>query len=696
MTRAGTLALAWITALAMARADAAAIPANPQQDARSIMIDRDRQRPKSEEYVGEVTVISKDGKERRKVWRSYRTGPPGASDRLIRFLSPPDVRGVGFLAHYRHGKDPEEWLYLPSMKRERRVGARDREGAFVGTNLSYDDLDLLEFDETRYAASLLPSQVVGGVPVHVIELTAHKPSAYGRKVITLRKTDFNLLTIEYFVAGNRAPVKRLTRSDFADVGGYSIARRMEIVDLRQGGRTVILLHDIMVDRPQPRDRYTIQNLRREDDITEGSPRSPRLLLPAHMPGSGGLIEPRVSRPGAQTSTLRLPSGFSGHAEIKGFAQSSSTTSWATVFVRETARIGQARIAGALRFEASSSPHVGPIVFDPADRDPLRSPISIRELSLVVPLGAGLDLQVGRFHVSWGETDGYSPADAFLPRDLSDPLTEERLPLWAAALRGEKGAVRVEVVVAPTTTPWRLPLLGGRQSPFASISSINVRLVEHPWTVPHAGFEAARVTATAGNWDIGAWVRTGIRPAPVLDPKFDALDLSRSGSTAAAPVEVPLDRHFATEHAGGGSLSRVYRGWIVRTEAGVFRSSDPLLGNASIWSIGGSRVVRNGTFTATVAMNLTDPPVNPLLLFDRALVPCVILGVREYKSWGNWTAGWLGTFRTVGGVLTADVTKDLTDVVKITAGADLPHGAVLSPASAFSGGQRIRAALRWSW
>ena len=129
--------------------DAPAGAGGASEDARAILIESDqRHRAQSEEYLGEVIVTSKNGKERRKEWRSYRDGPPGSSHRLIRFLSPPDVRGVGYLAHHRRGMNPDEWLYLPSMKRERRIGARDREGAFVGTSFNYEDLDLLEFDDT--------------------------------------------------------------------------------------------------------------------------------------------------------------------------------------------------------------------------------------------------------------------------------------------------------------------------------------------------------------------------------------------------------------------------------------------------------------------------------------------------------------------------------------------------------------------
>ena len=663
---------------------AQAVSANA--DAKAVLRERDRRRAMAEEYVGEVVVIAKDGRERRKTWRSYRSRGSGGSSRLIRFLSPPDVRGVGYLALFRQGAMPDEWLYLPAMKRERRIGARDREGAFVNTDFSYDDLDLLEFDESKYDPSWLPSETVDGLPAYRIALTSRTPSMYSRKVLTLRQDDLHLLGIDYFVAGNNAPVKRLTPHDYHLVDGYQVASRLEMADFRKGSRTIVFIKDLTINRPQPQGRFTIQNLLREDD--EVSPSRPGSSSPLRQQsGNGG--------PPEALPTWRWPGNFTGYVEGRAFGfygarADRRSTLWGTVLLRETLHLGPARLVAAARFEEASSDQVGPVRFDPADRSPKRSPITLPELTISFPIGAGMDLQVGRLQRSWGQTDGYSPADAFLPRDLADPLTEERLPLWAVSLQGEHHRVRFEVLAVPTTTPWRLPELGGRQSPFASL---RVLLDEQPWRVPRGGFGAARISVPLGRWDTTVWGRGGVRPVPVLVPDLQGVSLT---SASSEPVTVPLARHFSQERAAGVTLSRVAGGWTVHGELGLSASPDNDVGRAAIFSLGATHLVRSGTFTATIAANAVEPPVNPLLMFDRALLPCLILATHETESWGSWSAAWLGTFRTVGGVLGLEASRDVTDTVKLTVGAELPHGATLSPAAAFSGGERVRAGLRWSW
>ena len=487
-------------------------PKPADDPAREILREYDRwHHPDTQEMLCEVTVTAASGKQRSRTWRMFRrrTGT-GSSDVLIRFLAPPELRGVGYLSLHRDDGPPDQWLYLPSMKRERRIDARDRDAAFVGTSFSYEDLDLLDFDESRFEVRTVVPRAGDGPDVTRVVLTPRGPSAYASRVLTFRKADAALLAVEYFASGVATPIKRLTLSGEITGAGFRTPTRIEMVDVRKGVRTTLELSDVAINRRQPPDRFTLHNLLREDE--DQAPVAPGRPLALLRPDAGGRGRRRPEGP------PRMPAGFTGYVETRAFgffgpAATRVASTWATLMVRQTARLGPVRVAGAVRFETSSSSQVGPLAFDPADRDPRRAPISLRELTMTLPIHPGVDVRVGRFEQAWGETDGYSPADAFLPRDLSEPLTEERLPLWAASLRGELRGVRFDVLAVPTTTPWRLPELGGERSPLASV---DVRFVERPWRVPRAGFEGARVMGSAHGWDLSGWVRSGVRPVPVLE------------------------------------------------------------------------------------------------------------------------------------------------------------------------------------
>ena len=665
----------------------AAAQARAADDPRQILADYEtHRRTRSAEHVGEIVVTARNGTVRRKEWRSYHEGFGASSNRLIRFLAPPDIRGVGYLRRHRAGQPADEWLYLPSMQRERRIVQSDRHAAFVGTDFTYEDLEDLEvLNQDDYDVARLPDRIVDGVNSHVIELRPRRRSEYDRKVTMIGKDTLSLLQVEYVRRGERGASKRLSLTDYRDVDGRRVAMTIDMADLRKGSHTTLRLRSVVLDRPQPADRFTIQNLVREDDV--GMLRWP--ARPEGVRADAGAVPQAAARPRPAVAGT-----FTGSMEARGtlFLGTSSprdawAEGWGIVALRTTARLWRVRLAAAVRAEANSSPKAGPLAFDPADRLPLRSPLSVRELSLVVPVTSGVDLQVGRFPVAWSSSERLSPSDAFLPRDTSDPLTHERLPLWGYHLRGERSGIRFEAVATHTTTPWRLPPLDGRHSPLASL---DIFLKDLPSAVPRRGFVAARVAGLVGTWDIGAWARRGVRPAPIIELYEDLEEETAQGTI------LPIRRRYADESALGVQLSRPYRGWLVEGELAVMRSNDADLGNAVIWSVNCSHPVRTGTFLGTFAMNSVATPVDPLLLFDRALLPAFIVGVRQTESWGNWRAGWLATFSRVGGLLTADAVKDLTEVIKLTGGIDLPHGDAFSPARAFAGHKRVRAGVRWEW
>lgn len=218
-------------------------------------------RSRTQEYSGELTVVSKEGKVRRKSWTSWREGYAGDAKQLIRFTAPPEVRGVGFLSINRAGADADQWLYLPSMKRERRIASQDREASFVGTDFNYEDME--EFDQSRYDVESEGEETIDGERCVLVEARPKGRSLYARKLLALRKDILYLVRVDSWKKGEKEPAKRLVLSDLAQVDGKWVARKLEMKDLKKGSTTTVVLQKLAFDRPQPADRFTLQNLNRE-------------------------------------------------------------------------------------------------------------------------------------------------------------------------------------------------------------------------------------------------------------------------------------------------------------------------------------------------------------------------------------------------------------------------------------------------
>lgn len=400
--------------------------------------------------------------------------------------------------------------------------------------------------------------------------------------------------------------------------------------------------------------------------------------------------------------LLAPPGFaqsiSGYAETRGIAflerspeGDSSVAAWGTLYLKSETKLGSAQLTGSLRLEDASSSEVGPVVFDPADRRARRPPLSVRELWTRLPLAPSLDLQLGRFELGWGKTDGYSPADAFLPRDLSDPFSDEKLPLWAGRLAGQRDALRGELVVCPVTTPWRIPELGSRSAPLESSSPFGrVRYRDEETTPPTPGFGALRGLATIGDWDVGAWGRYGVRPAPLL--RF------RTGDATGTPsgIRVPVERRYAREAALGVEASRVLGPWVLRGEAAALFSNEPDLGDAQIGTVSLERAFGDGTLLVTLAGNFAGTPSDARLLFDRGILPALITAWNRSERWGSWKLVWTAGLRRGDGLVKAEAGYDLTEVWKVTVGADVPYGNEEGPLGSLRAARRARLAVRRAW
>ncbi|QXE89567.1 hypothetical protein KP001_14100 [Geomonas subterranea] len=393
----------------------------------------------------------------------------------------------------------------------------------------------------------------------------------------------------------------------------------------------------------------------------------------------------------------LAEGFSGYAEVKGFAYGERFAGepygagWGTLYGKWEQRLAEGQFTASLRAEWLTSPQTSPLVFDPADRKLRRPPLSAPELWLRVPLAPSHDLEFGRFQLGWGKTDGYSPADAFLPRDLTDPFADEKLPLWAIRLSGQEENLRYQAVLVPVTTPWRLPPLGSRNAPIASGAlPAGTTFQEQDDAPPLPGFAALRLLATHGDWDLGVWARSGVRPAPIL-----AFSLDPAMQTGPVPV-ISVGRRYPREHGVGVEVSRVAGPYVLRGEAAALFSADRELGDALIGTLSVERGFGDGTLLVTLAGNAIDPPVDPTLLFDRGLLPALIVAWNRTEEWGAWKLVWDCGLERGDGLVKAEVGYNVTDTWKVTVGGDLPYGSDQGPLGALHGARRVVAAVHRSW
>lgn len=214
-----------------------------------------------------MTIRDARGGERRRELMLYERRLPGDERRTIVFFdAPAEVKGTGFLAYTHPGRPAEQWLYLPELQRVRQITPRSRTESFVGSDLSYQDLDIIQemgsWSEADAASSLRGEEAVDGVPTHVIELQPKRDDVgYRRIVLWLGRDDLVPRRLEFF--GEAAePAKRIGQRDIAMVGAIPVPRRVEVETPAKGTRTVIESSDAAFDSGLEEDLFTQRALER--------------------------------------------------------------------------------------------------------------------------------------------------------------------------------------------------------------------------------------------------------------------------------------------------------------------------------------------------------------------------------------------------------------------------------------------------
>ncbi len=214
-----------------------------------------------------LDIFAAGGGQRHRELVAYTKRYPGDEEKSISFiLVGAEVKGIGLLQWTRKGRNNEQWLYLPELKRTRQIAAGLRDESFVGTDFTYRDLEilgqLLHWSEDEAATKLLGEDPVGGHVCHMIELRPKQEDLpYPRIVVWMDGDRLTPLKLDFFDgAGTR--LKGLTLDDIRDLGAIPTPHRLEMHSLTKGTHTVVTLTEVAYSTGLADDLFTQGQLER--------------------------------------------------------------------------------------------------------------------------------------------------------------------------------------------------------------------------------------------------------------------------------------------------------------------------------------------------------------------------------------------------------------------------------------------------
>jgi outer membrane lipoprotein-sorting protein len=202
-----------------------------------------------------VRMVLMDGKgeKRERVMESLRRKKNGQLSSVVRFRSPQDVAGTAFLMLERDKGESEQHIYLPGLKRTRRIVGREREGSFMGSDFSYADFERRDTRESTHKR--LPDEDLGGVKTYVIESTPTKDSTYSKIETWVRQDNFLPLRIRFYDKSGKL-LKTFYTKRIRTMEGRPVIVEAQMINKQTGHSTELLLDNLRPQKDIPDTAFT--------------------------------------------------------------------------------------------------------------------------------------------------------------------------------------------------------------------------------------------------------------------------------------------------------------------------------------------------------------------------------------------------------------------------------------------------------
>ena len=191
------------------------IAETPEEKGLAIAVEADNRDSGFADYTNNVQMIlrNKHGQESTRVIRSKTLEVDGDGDKSQTiFDEPRDVKGTALLS-FTHKEGPDDqWLYLPALKRVKRIASDNKSGPFMGSEFAYEDISSQEVE--KYTYKFLRDDTLDGLEVFVFErYPVDKKSGYTRQIIWLDKEHYKERKIEFYDRKNSL-LKTLVFNDY--------------------------------------------------------------------------------------------------------------------------------------------------------------------------------------------------------------------------------------------------------------------------------------------------------------------------------------------------------------------------------------------------------------------------------------------------------------------------------------------------
>ena len=206
-----------------------------------------------------MVLRNRHGQESKREIRSKTLeGAEDGDKTLIVFDKPRDVKGTALLTYTHKVGDDDQWLYLPALKRVKRIASNNKSGPFMGSEFAFEDMTSQEVE--KYTYKYLRDEELGGKAQFVVErYPVDKKSGYTRQIVWVDQAEYIVHKVEFYDRKSEL-LKTLVLDGYEQyIDQYWRAAKMSMVNHQNGKETDLLWSD-----------YAFENGFKESDFTQTS------------------------------------------------------------------------------------------------------------------------------------------------------------------------------------------------------------------------------------------------------------------------------------------------------------------------------------------------------------------------------------------------------------------------------------------
>jgi hypothetical protein len=215
----------------------------------------------------EMILIDKNKKQRIRKLAMFSKDKGNDTLRLMFFLQPADVKDTSFLTYDYDdpGKDDDQWLYLPALRKTKRIASSDKSGSFMGSDLNYSDMTDRNLED--YEFTLKKEMDVNGVKTWLIESIPRtkkiiKETGYKKSLLFVRQDNYFVIRAVNWVKDG-GYLKYTDVKTLQQIDGIWVATEMHVTKKKAkkfAHKTILKLHNVKFNQKLEFDLFTVRRM----------------------------------------------------------------------------------------------------------------------------------------------------------------------------------------------------------------------------------------------------------------------------------------------------------------------------------------------------------------------------------------------------------------------------------------------------